>query len=47
MNDWISEETWSALRVHGRLRSIFFRDVRQRQAPAQVCASEMESEQGF
>ena len=41
-NDWISEETWSALRVHGRLRSIFFRDVCRR-----VCASEMESEQGF
>ena len=29
-NDWIPEETWSALRAHGRLRSIFFREVRRR-----------------
>ena len=44
-NDW--RGVWSALRVHGRLRSIFFRDVRRRQALLLVCASEMESEQGF
>ena len=36
-NDWISEETWSALRVHGRLRSIFFRDVRRSQALLLKC----------
>ena len=36
-NDWISEETWSALRVHGRLRSIFFRDARRRQALLLKC----------
>ena len=29
-NDWISEETWSALRAHGHLRRIRFRDVRRR-----------------
>ena len=33
----ISEETWSALRVHGRLRSIFFRDVRRREALLLQC----------
>ena len=36
-NDWISEETWSALRAHGRLRSIFFRDVPRRQALLLKC----------
>ena len=36
-NDWTSEETWSALCVHGRLRSIFFRDVRRRQALVLKC----------
>ena len=36
-NDWISEETWSALRAHGQLRSIFFRDVRRRQTLLMKC----------
>ena len=47
-NDWISEETWSALRVHGRLKGNFF--SRRESAPgssAQVCVSEMESERGL
>ena len=36
-NVWISEETGSALRVHGRLRSIRFRDVRRRRALLLKC----------
>ena len=36
-NDWISEETWSALRVHGRLRGICFGDVRRRRALLLKC----------